>query len=418
MLRTPTLRTVTLLVAVSLAAGCVYRADSDVHTTPRSPDTSTSPSAQAPTVTLSPVPTSTCPAISQSPVSPPLEEAEDLTALVLGFLNTGGDPLQLPHLVSDWGQAGNVLPIVADMDQDQFPEVILAGANHDNFDQAPGRVSVLRCDDGMYAGVATFDIGDSAAIQLLAIDHRNPLGRPVVVLRNPNIASDVQFFALGWSGQAWTPFLDVYTRAGNLVVSQGPSGFTEFTIYEPTSSCISCGPSRTSVSVYGWDRQDLRLISSRLAPSAYRIHVLQDAQNSLNEGHIGEAIALYGIAATDLTLLDYPSDYELAIAAENTAGTFQRDFAQFRHAVLMLSLQPDLADWYSSMPESTQPGSPFPEATALIARLVAEGTEAPAACLEVMAQIRQQHPDLSGHDGHVGEWGTLSMVYDFASICP
>lgn len=189
-------------------------------------------------------------------------------------------------------------------------------------------------------------------------------------------------------------------------------------------------PSRMILEAYSWDEAQFGYALSRreYLPSAYRIHVLEDAQHAIDRGQIGKALALYRIAMFD-TLIDYPSNAEQGItpgvyAYEDdlppTPFAYQTSFAKFRSVVLLEALgNHDAAQQYLRyMLPPGEPGGEFKEMATLFLSSLEQGGLWLDACQAAAREIADKYPLLLGYDGHIGYWGPTTVSYDVSTVCP
>jgi hypothetical protein len=414
-----------LVVIIALSSSCQSAIQTSAKTTEIATATQ-STILDSTSTSKYPIPTqsSACPIVTrQGSIEIPPQDT-DVSSLVLGYLNEGGDPLALQSIFSDRldEQYRYFLVVVSDLDLDGLPEVFLAGALHAPIDHAPGHISIFHCKDGQYQLVASFEIGDTVIPELITIESRTPHSFPIIIIQRLGIGWVKTYLAYGWDGVQWEEFLSHDSLNGEIVIEESPSGIAEFTFYEYTTGSLSCGPQRTLIEHYAWHADQLISTSIRYSPSAYRIHVLEDAQVALDEGRVGEAIALYESAAPAPYLLDYPSEYERSQGVEDLAGAYQEAFAHFRAALLWLSLSNrNKASEHYGFPHQYlegEPGSEFIRAAEQVSVLVENGQDVKEACLSVVSSLREEYPSLSGSDGHVGYWGWCNISYDFDSLCP
>lgn len=165
----------------------------------------------------------------------------------------------------------------------------------------------------------------------------------------------------------------------------------------------------------------------------YRFHLLEDAQIALDAGNLKLALQAYEKAATDQSLMNSASDYELTSmnvnildraslqGAAKVAGQYQTAFAYFRIIVLSINVEPEnrLQQMIKQMAlryPSGQPGHEFVELALLFQSEYQVAQDLQQACEKVNTEVDHSYSHLTGRNGHVGNWGDQAFTINF--VCP
>ncbi len=184
---------------------------------------------------------------------------------------------------------------------------------------------------------------------------------------------------------------------------------------------------------YSWQGDWLAFSGVEFGVGQNRFQILEDADAALDRGDGPGAIELYRQAATDTGLRDVVSWYEydtLGVGgaddaeyahAQSIARAYQSAFAGFRMVVLMSAegetdpAQIELGKIRSQYTEG-QPGNEFIALAEIYLSAVIGGVEPDGACQKVNEAVASDYPNLTGIDGHVGNWGDYGE-YTVDTIC-
>ena len=185
---------------------------------------------------------------------------------------------------------------------------------------------------------------------------------------------------------------------------------------------------------YKWQGDELVFNRRVLRPSIFRFHVLEDAQEALDHGDTQMALVSYDRAAADTTLRDSLSWHEFETSdldgfdpvkmaqAESIARKYQTAFAHFRILALsadtasLIRLQ-SIVDLLALRYPEGQPGHEFAELALIFRDEFAQSGDAQLACQAVNAAVEQDYLNLTGMDGHVGNWGDEG-AFTIEVVCP
>jgi len=177
------------------------------------------------------------------------------------------------------------------------------------------------------------------------------------------------------------------------------------------------------------DNQSYKLKSHGYLPSPYRVHVIYDAQQALDEGDLDQALQLYTQAANDEALQDInsfcvvPGTYACtsAVSPQKT-GTVDHPreylsaFALFRLTLLYLQ-NGDAQAFASTLNEldknypAGEYGYEFVSAAHLLKKQVKAGKSLASSCNVVTSMIEKYYPFLYLHF----EWSTPSRAFYYTN---
>jgi hypothetical protein len=151
--------------------------------------------------------------------------------------------------------------------------------------------------------------------KIVASDDVNGDEQQEVVLQDcfysPSGWCGLKVYVLGFNGgQIVDYFGDIDTRIdsrGEVKLGDKVGGFRILLVDGSTSGSWGAGPGRDMEKVFVFDGSMYQESTSRLLPSKYRIHVLQDAQIAFKNGDIDTALQLWDTAAHDASLENFPS---------------------------------------------------------------------------------------------------------------
>lgn len=377
-----------------------------------------------------------CPPWATKPVKPIQipdgEQSKDAKLLeqdIFRYLNEGGGLSGLRQLIKiHWGR-NNGSVLFKDLNSDGTEEIALSYvfANKDGFPLST-QVVIYECQNGEYVQ-NRIDFGDRVyrSIILLA-DDLIGIGYPQLLVAHTWIGTACVDSAevIGWNGKEWKRFFAtyLYCPAYVRVNDLDGDGLKEFVITGTNAGNLETGVGRQLTNTYGWDGAQFVLRSSIFHPSPYRIHVLQDAQLSVDAGDFRQAIRHYERAATARALKEVPSidqDYNDFKAAFD----YQTAFANFRLVTLWLKVErPDRARSVINRMKAQYPpntaGNEFLILAQLFLKQVEDSASLELACEAVTAKIDTDYPDtLVGPVGAIGFWGTANVEYiETKDACP
>jgi hypothetical protein len=346
---------------------------------------------------------------------------------VLAYLQAGGDPERIAQLAAEWGAVEQVptylSAISSDLNNDGMDELALAGTIEP---LNSATIWIYQCGFADYFLAATFPIagGPLMWIGFLRTEERTPTDFPFLILGYAAWGQSNVFAVVGWDSRAWRLFIQQVTTRGNIAVyGDGKHGRAYVDFLEATTASMAGGPPRGLLTSYVWDRDTYVPLPTFYAPSSQRIHLLEDAQRALDEGLLGQAVAIYDVAATDDMYFSAPSQYEVDAGLEEQAEAYQTAFALFRYAAIWAALGDEsyagtIATNMARSYPARAPGSEFGDGLRLFLDRLHEGESNSAACRAVDSSLGSTYPHLSGDDGHVGYWGMSNVSYDFSELCP
>ena len=391
------------------------------------PTLTSRPSTKVPTRTII-----NCPTRSGVQVPPAPSNNDQLVQTVLAYLDSGAPPEGFEDVLVQWGVVPEIpddfpsmITAVIDLDGDGTKEFVVGGALS-ILDSAPA-LWIFQCTGSTYS-LAFQHTNEGGLLQfviMLREEVRSPTGFPMLVFGYREWGWRNTYALVGWDGEKWRALLDEVTLVGKLAIyDRNSDSIVEVDFVEDTTGSLAGGPSRSLVTSFEWHDDEYVQLSPFLAPSNFRIHLLEDAQVALDQGLIGRAAAIYEEAAFSRNLFfSTPSDYEKSAGLEDQAEEYQTAFALFRYAILWHSVGDErttttaLEQMDGSFPVGA-PGSEFNEALSIFMEKVNAGNSNTSACLIVNSFLRSQYPHLSGTDGHIGFWGLANISYDFSDLCP
>ena len=456
-------RILALTLSLSLAVTACSNSQASLDPTP-------STAVQAPTASPSARPTllhptSTVPSPGQGELPPDCRPGEGMDILsldpairdpleaTLEYLVSAGDAAGLQDYLQGIGafpdldtpegiESGSVTAHVKDLTGDGTAEFLITiSAPTSSLTSIAAWFVGYLCPDGSTAfhGALTEEcLGDCAFD--LAVQDVAGLGYPQLIVLEQAAPEGytcpyTNFLLTAPQRDGWHTFLDARP------LEFGPACTVSFEANssQPSKNIILEGyrfggggtlPGRIVLEAYSYDEGQLAYVLSRreYLPSAYRIHVLEDAQHALDAGQPGKALALYRIAMFD-TLINYPSDAEQDVLpsfegySDETPSppfAYQTSFAKFRSIVLLeaLGYHEDAEQYLRLMSPGADLGGEFTEMASRFLALIEEGNSWSSACRTAANEIAEKHPLLLGHDGHIGYWGPSTVSYDASTVCP
>jgi hypothetical protein len=387
-----------------------------------------------------------------SPVSQRLREIPDpvhglLQAAIAAF-REGQD---LSRFASTYdGSTAKVQAASEDLNGDRETDLILAGFLPHADPTIPGgfigAFIVSSCGDGDFNLLSVF--GEESAYECVAdwcsyrMAVRDLVGRgaPQVLVAFEEGYTNWSWpwiKVVGWEADQWITYMDAQLDIGplySLVIDDSDEdGHSEISVWGFRLGTGAMEISRPIYQMYRWnaDSDLFVLAESQPLPSPYRFQILEDAQRAIDSGDTHYAIALY-LAAAEGFYIDVPSfgdrslaweGSEDALSLDEVAYAYQTAFARFRLTYLYEFVgQPADADRMllrmNNLYPNGQPGSEFAGmATAMIGEARA-GNSLSSACTDSVDSVVADYPDLTGFDGHIGEWGNTNVSYTEDSLCP
>jgi hypothetical protein len=395
----------------------------------------TQPATPVPTATSSPSPAPTPdPSClepgSAAPFAYPADTTE-LQASILAYLNAGGqwqdlmtllDELEIEH---DWVQA--------DMNGDGVEETAVFTEvldEHNSNDQA---WMIFSCQSknyklgylaqsyyGFHDYFQTEDIDNDGNLEIISVGGaaRSACTSGVFILGMQD--SEIIEYAPDYS-------VDCSYDENRVVIDDiDGDGIKEIKLSGWTVSHLDYAPSRLVTYTFSLEDSKYELLSTEMAPSDLRIHILDDAQRALNDENLNLALEYYNQAAYDNTL---ESTYSYNFGALSTAKEldfpeeYQRAFALFRLVTIqrMLDNSDDanialktLVKTYSE----NQPGHEFVVLAQIFIDAFSQDENLDDACRQVKEFILENYsisPSLTSHF----YWGSNIAFYQTPeSFCP
>jgi hypothetical protein len=371
-------------------------------------------STRLPTVTLAP-PTATIsqaltPAANAAPGAvcvPPkahvgIQQASfnNLPGVIAAYLNGGATPDELAGVLGNAKLANPPNPVVSgDVNGDGLPDLAVSVANPASSTQPPaGELLVFTCANGAYRlGYTLGSMDTSGAPAIQTIQDLNADGKAEIVTGLQTCGVHTCFTAvqvLAWSGDGFQNRLigrtdDLpYPRVQVNLVTEG--GIAEIVIQGGMIASVGAGPQRMETRTWSFDQAsgNWTLARDELAPSNYRIHVLQDADASLRKGDVAQALVVYNWVLSDQPpLQDYqdPSNEKLNLGA----------YAAYKIAVIHLdkgeseAAQQILNQMARSYPDGTSQHA-FVEMALAYQLALGESLDLKASC-DAVTQFSQAH---------------------------
>jgi hypothetical protein len=254
----------------------------------------------------------------------------NLPGVIATFLNAGATPDELAGVLRDARLTNPPNPVVSgDVNGDGFPDLAISVVNPASTAQPQsGELLVFTCTDGAYRlGYTLESTGTSGAPAIQSIEDLNADGKAEIVTGLQTCGAHTCFTAvqvLGWTGDGFQNRLigrtdDLpYPRVQINLVTEG--GIAEIVIQGGMIASVGAGPQRMETRTWTYDQPsgNWTLARDELAPSNYRIHVLQDADASLHKGDVAQALVVYNWVLSDQPpLQDYqdPSNEKLNLGA-------------------------------------------------------------------------------------------------------
>jgi hypothetical protein len=386
--------------------------------------TNTSISTIAPTLTATSIPAATveikCPSLNPDIQFNYSEDPTKLEALILNYLNEGGDPEKialalLPQTLPNFHIAA------ADINGDSLPEVIVSTQLlfEKKADSKP-TIRIYQCKQNEYTLARSFklDLVDGYDFEYVTdIFPNEPL---FMIIRVPHIAGwGEDFYAVGWRNSEWQLIYLGTGLVGSDVAffDQNGDGIKEFYMKTGRSSK---GADREIVDIYSWNGKEFILIDEKLPPGNDRIHYLEDAESVRKQGNPLLAVTYYEIAARDSSLNSFWTDYEWEYKQTRLAKPYQQAFAFFRIVATWLYLgRPDIASQYiqemsDAFPQG-KPGNEFVQAAQELSDGYKKDPDFFTSCAKAVNFLDEHYPDIVRH--HLN-WGSVdSMYYATDDIC-
>jgi hypothetical protein len=251
-----------------------------------------------------------------------------LPETIAAFLNAGATPGELAAALIVF--ANPPTPVAAgDVNGDGLPDLAVSLADlTSSWSLAPGELLVFTCQSGAYQLAFTLASPNHVgAPAIQSVEDLNGDGKAEIVigmqtLGTYNSFTDVQ--VLAWTGNSFQNRLigttdDIpYPHVQVNPVTEG--GLAEIVIQGGLIDAVGAGPQRVETRTWALDPAsgNWTVASDTLAPSNYRIHVLQDADADLRKGDVTQALAAYNRVLKDKPpLQDYldPTTEKLNLGA-------------------------------------------------------------------------------------------------------
>jgi hypothetical protein len=338
-----------LAILAILVAGLACRLTAQSQALSPAPATPVPPTATPPQLTDTPLPTDTPAAVAPTlaattvhataqsgPQSapdtadpalcvPPAEASlpdesppfDTYSGLFRDYLNAGGSPADLAAQLQAWGaiddEAGFVMGD-ADFTGDGKYDVLVDTRNLDQEVFAltlPGDMFIYPCQDGAYGDA--FQVLNDPVLSIpdvLSADDINGDGQRDVLYTTINCGAHTCFTyldALTWSADAST-FVSLMAEpvgepsAEVSLADLDGNGIIEMVVDTGYIGSVGAGVQRTFRDVYAWDGEAYVRASREVTSTQHPIHLINDADALLVQGHYEDAIALYLRSYTDDSL--------------------------------------------------------------------------------------------------------------------
>lgn len=244
--------------------------------------------------------------------------------LIARYLSDGGPTTVLEARLRGWNAIvdyGGLVLVDRDFTGDGVPEVLVAVLDSEQAEYPyPGDLFVFGCDEGAYRLLyQAGSVSTRSAPILYSADDLNGDYLNDMVYAVQDCASTVcitQVEIVGWNltlgsferllaGDVRAPLAQVQ------VVDNNGDGLREVVVTSGVAEVPGAGPQRVVITTLGWDGAQYVVAGTQSEPSAYRIHVIHDADRALVAGDYEGAVDLYRQAIRDETLLSWTYPNEL-----------------------------------------------------------------------------------------------------------
>jgi hypothetical protein len=360
------------------------------------------------------------------------------------YLNAGGDPVALAHLLSEAYDPNSreVLDsevLLTDLSGDYIDEIVIAVSldllREDGWHSSSSGLVLFSCGDADYDvffrdaspgmpayyvhGYTLFPVRGATATNSSDLLFFEDIGgnfceRQIALLSRIEGEWGIRWIDLGRC-DVEVAVADVDIHGPMEVLVLGAEGESFWQSY------------RHVLRMYRFNAayDEFFLLSTEAFPPIFRIEVLEDARSATESGRYMEAWRYYLEVATSDSLAEFPSWFEDQHGmGDETASSYQRAFARFRIVWLWLRLgfhdrAVDGVDEMGFLFPPSAPGGEFTTLAQSLVRDVTAGTTLGEACSRMTSTMVEEYPDLAGTDGHIGRWSHVHVnPYDPDDICP
>jgi hypothetical protein len=262
--------------------------------------------------------------------------------VIAAFLNSGATHDELGAALSAASLGNPPNPVLAgDLNGDGKLDVVAAVVDPTSSSRPPaGEMLVFTCAGGAYRLSYTLvSTQNSGAPAVQTVEDLNADGKAEIVAGQQTCGAHTCFTSvqvLAWSGNGFQNRLtgrtdDIpYPHVQINAVTEG--GISEIVIQGGMIDSVGAGPQRTETRTWAFDQAsgNWLLASDALAPSNYRIHLVQDADATLRKGDVNQALVVYNWVLSDQPPLQ---DYQNPSSEKLTLGAY----AAYKIAVIHLS---------------------------------------------------------------------------------
>ncbi len=290
-----------VFIALGIFLGCTLVSQSPVTTlpprvwtsTPPAPATATQPASAPSTPTDAPNP---CPAWHDMPIPARPPEFEAYVTVLETYLTEGGNPLHIPHILTQW-EASPVMGIPwmqKDVTGDGAAEIIISFVDPASELYPPiSKMAVYGCRDGGVIAMYIFEPGEWFGLNFIGAQDLTLDGVAELVFSEVSCGAHTCWDILhvwAWSGTDFeekvgreftTPYATYSLEEHQILISSHGIG------------SVGAGPQRPVTTTLTWNGEVVTATAMTVAPAVFRYHVFRDGDTALLAGDLAAARMAY-----------------------------------------------------------------------------------------------------------------------------